>query len=144
MSIPLPGTYRIRSVKFPNQLFDLQGGSGTPGTPVVGFGNNTGSQNMLWTVQVVDAANKTVRMIDVASGTFAQSSSPQKLNAGVVGSPGAALFNIVPRPSLGEYSIQTTDGKWACSLISGNNGTQVILHLVNNNETDQGWIFCPV
>jgi hypothetical protein len=50
MSIPLPGTYRLRSVKYPNQLFDLSGGNVNPGTPVVGYANNNGSQNMLVSV----------------------------------------------------------------------------------------------
>ncbi|KAJ8586158.1 hypothetical protein M405DRAFT_373410 [Rhizopogon salebrosus TDB-379] len=143
MSIPLPGTYRIRNLKFPNQMFDLQGGSAVAGTPVIGYSNNTGSQNMLWTLQVVDAASKTVRMIGVASGTFAQSASPQQVGAGVVGSPGAALMKIVPRPNLGEYAIETTDGNLACSLANANNYTKVTLQKVNNSDPSQGWIFCP-
>jgi hypothetical protein len=50
MSIPLPGTYRIRSVKFPNQLFDLQGGNVKARTPVIGYANNSDSKNMLVSV----------------------------------------------------------------------------------------------
>jgi hypothetical protein len=50
MSIPLPGTYRIRSVKFPNQLFDLQGGNVKAHTPVIGYANNSDSKNMLISV----------------------------------------------------------------------------------------------
>lgn len=57
--------------------------------------------------------------MDVASGTFAQSASPQKAvsnayfaystifdwarGAGVVGNPHAALFKLTPMNNLGEY-----------------------------------------
>ncbi|OAX37100.1 hypothetical protein K503DRAFT_801499 [Rhizopogon vinicolor AM-OR11-026] len=145
MSIPLPGTYRLRSVKFPNQLFDLSGGGINPGTPVVGYANNSGSQNMLWTMQVVDASNKIVRLINVASGTFAQGAGSQA-GAGMVGNPAgsAALFKVVPRNNLGEYVFQTTDGQLACSLANANNFTQVTLQKVDANDSSQGWIFCPV
>ena len=47
MSIPCAGTYRLRNVKYPNQLFDLQGGSAAAGTPVIGYENSYSSQNML-------------------------------------------------------------------------------------------------
>ena len=50
MSIPLPGTYKLRNVKYPNQLFDLCGGHVNPGTPVFGYANNNDSQNMLVSV----------------------------------------------------------------------------------------------
>ena len=73
---------------FPNQMFDLIGGGVAPNTPVAGHHNNNDSQNMLvsvdsdskvscslsaqWTVQVVDQPTGLVRLINVASGTFAQ------------------------------------------------------------------------
>ena len=41
---------RVPNVKYPNQLFDLNGGSATAGTPVVGYTNNSNSQNMLVSV----------------------------------------------------------------------------------------------
>jgi hypothetical protein len=50
MSIPLPGTYRIRNVAFPNQMFDLIGGGIDADTPVAGHNNNYASQNMLVSV----------------------------------------------------------------------------------------------
>jgi hypothetical protein len=53
MSMPLPGTYRLRNVKYPNQLFDLSGGSANAGTPVVGYANNSNSQNMLVSVDSI-------------------------------------------------------------------------------------------
>ncbi|KAJ8586156.1 hypothetical protein M405DRAFT_864811 [Rhizopogon salebrosus TDB-379] len=143
MSMPLPGTYRLRNVKYPNQLFDLSGGSANAGTPVVGYANNSNSQNMLWTMQVVDANNKAVRLLNVASGTFAQGASSQS-GAGVVGNPGPALMMIAPRNNLGEYSIQTTDGRMACTLANANNFTQVTLQNASANDNSQGWIFCPV
>ncbi|KAJ8586174.1 hypothetical protein M405DRAFT_909552 [Rhizopogon salebrosus TDB-379] len=144
MSIPLPGTYRIRSVKFPNQLFDLQGGNVKAHTPVIGYANNSDSKNMLWTVQVVNAADKIVRLINVASGTFAQSGSPMEMGAPVVGSPYVAQLKIIPRNDLGEYSIQPTNGHFACSLAKADNYTHVTLQPLNNNDAKQGWIFCPV
>ncbi|OJA18146.1 hypothetical protein AZE42_13724 [Rhizopogon vesiculosus] len=70
-SIPPPGTYRLRNVKYPNQLFDLNGGSATDGTQVIGFANNSNTKNMLWIMQVVDELNNFVRLINAASGTFA-------------------------------------------------------------------------
>ncbi|OAX37650.1 hypothetical protein K503DRAFT_783463 [Rhizopogon vinicolor AM-OR11-026] len=141
MSIPLPGTHKLRSVKFPNQLFDLQGGTATIGTPVIGYANNSNNQNML----VVDPSNKLVRLINVASGTSADCANIQGL-AGevVVGSPSTALFKIAPNNNLGEYSIQTTDGKLACSLANSTNYTHVTLQNVNSNDTGRGWIFCPI
>jgi len=138
MSIPLPGTYRLRSVAFPNQLFDLNGGSADVGTPVIGQANNYDSQNMLWTLQVVDL-DGLVRLINVASGTFAQ-----QADASVVGGNNPTLFRIVPRPNLGEYAIQTPAGELACSLTDNVNGTQVILQAAAGNEPSKGWIFCPV
>ncbi|OJA21360.1 hypothetical protein AZE42_10023 [Rhizopogon vesiculosus] len=101
MSIPLSGTYRLRSVKFPNQLFDLQGGTTTIGTPVIGYANNSNSQNML----VVDPSNKLVRLTNVASGTFTDSANIQgPAGEVVVGRHSTALFMIAPSNNLGEYS----------------------------------------
>ncbi|OAX33718.1 hypothetical protein K503DRAFT_804157 [Rhizopogon vinicolor AM-OR11-026] len=142
MSIPCAGTYRLRSVKYPNQLFDLQGGSATAGTPIIGYGNNHESQNMLWTMQVVDMDSKTVRLIDVASGTFAQCGTPQKAGVGVVGNPTAGLFKIAPMKNLGEFAICTTDGQLACCLANANNYTQVTLQKANDSDSSQGWMFC--
>ncbi|OAX32419.1 hypothetical protein K503DRAFT_608329 [Rhizopogon vinicolor AM-OR11-026] len=122
MPIPIPGTYRIRSLMFPNQMFDLIGGGVAPNTPVAGHHNNNDSQNMLWTVQVVD--------------------QPTGLGAGVVGSPDIALMTIQQRPNLGEYWILAANGQ-ACALVNGDDNTPVILEdQVDGNC--QGWIFCPV
>ncbi|OAX37095.1 hypothetical protein K503DRAFT_857563 [Rhizopogon vinicolor AM-OR11-026] len=142
MSIPLPGTYRLRNVRFPNQLLDLRGGGIQPSTPVCGV---TASQSVQWTMQVVDARNKIVRLINVASGTFAQGAGYQS-GAGIVGNPAgnAALLKVVPRNNLGEYAFQTTDGKFACSLADAKDNTQVTPQKVDANDSKQGWIFCPV
>jgi len=124
---------------FPNQMFDLIGGGVAPNTPVAGHHNNNDSQNMLWTVQVVDQPTGLVRLINVASGTFAQAGVA---GAGVVGSPDIALMTIQQRPNLGEYWILAANGQ-ACALVNGDDNTPVILEdQVNGNC--QGWIFCPV
>jgi len=69
MSIPLPGTYRIRSVQYPNQMFDLSGGSVNAGTPVIGHINNTNSQNMLVSVDSLTRRLRlTISTVDLASG----------------------------------------------------------------------------
>ncbi|OJA12299.1 hypothetical protein AZE42_08737 [Rhizopogon vesiculosus] len=144
MSIPNTGTYRLRSAKFPNQLLDLCTGSAAPGTTVIGHINNYVTQNMLWTLQVIDPLNKIVRLINVASGTFAYGQDASKPDTQVMGGPNAMPWKIAPRNNLGEYSIQTTDGQFACSLANGNDNTLITLQRVDGNESSQGWIFCPV
>ncbi|OJA10195.1 hypothetical protein AZE42_12382 [Rhizopogon vesiculosus] len=144
MSIPFTGTYRLRSVKFPNQLLDLHSGSAAPGTPVTGYMNNYFNQNMLWTMQVVDPLKKIVRLINVASGTFPYSQDASNPGTEIMGGPNAMLWKIAPRNNLGEYSIQTTDGQLAFSLANSDNGTLITLQRVDGNDNSQGWIFCPV
>lgn len=78
---------------------------------------------------MVDSGNKIIRLINVASGTFAQGENSQSVSnaclhavllfffsffdsahlhmyqgAGVVGNPSAALFKIAPRNNLGEFA----------------------------------------
>jgi len=142
MSIPNSGTYRLRNVKYPNQMFDLRGGSANDGTPIVGYTNNNNSQNMLWTMQVVDPSKKLVRLINVASGTFAQIAG-SNTDTGVVGSHNARLCRVVQRHNLGEYALETTDGGLACCLSNNKDYTQVRLEKVDGNDSIQGWIFCP-
>jgi hypothetical protein len=73
MSIPHSGTYRIRNVKYPNQMFDLNGGSASAGTPVIGYANNTKSQNMLVSVDSLAQNHRlTISIVDLASARCEQ------------------------------------------------------------------------
>ena len=68
MSIPLPGTYRLRNVHYPNQMFDLEGGSANDGTPVIGYANNNNTQNMLVSVDsLTQRLGLTISIVDLAS-----------------------------------------------------------------------------
>jgi len=71
MSIPIPGTYRIRSVPYPNQMLDLAGGSDKTDTPVAGYGNNHYNQNML---VGVDSLSQNLRLM---ISTVDRASSPR-------------------------------------------------------------------
>ncbi|KAJ8588105.1 hypothetical protein M405DRAFT_863234 [Rhizopogon salebrosus TDB-379] len=57
-----------------------------------------------WALQVVDVGNRVVRLTNAASGTFAQFVAPEEVGAAVVGSPGAALFKVIPGSNLGEHA----------------------------------------
>jgi hypothetical protein len=74
---------------------------------------------------MIDTGNRVVRLINAASGTFAQFVVPEEVvsndrfvcrgvltrhifqiwqGAAAVGSPGAALFKVIPGSNLGEYA----------------------------------------
>jgi len=141
MSIPLPGTYKLRNVSYADQIFYLAGGAVAAGTSIIGRKDDK-TQNMLWTLQVVDEVNSYVRLINVASGTFAQSAAA---GAGttVTGAPVAGQFMMVQGEKLGEYAIQTVDGNFACSLANNAVGTPVTMKAPDSKDPTQYWIFCP-
>ncbi|KAG2126589.1 hypothetical protein DEU56DRAFT_758838 [Suillus clintonianus] len=150
MTIPLPGTYKIANAHFKtNQLFGLQGGSVKPGTPIVARNNakyKSGEAQMLWTLQVLRDANPgmIVRFINVAAGTFAQPPGGVLSNGGgIVGGDAVAEWLLTPTTTLGQYSIQTTDGTFACSLSDGIDFTHVKLQATNLEDDMQAWVFAP-
>ncbi|KAG1743802.1 hypothetical protein EDB19DRAFT_1906898 [Suillus lakei] len=150
MSIPLPGTYKIASANFKsNQLFDLQSGGVAAGTPIIGRGNakfKSQDTQMLWTLQVVRDGNpgKIVRFINVQAGTFVQPTGGIPSNGGgIVGGGAPAEWLLSPTPTLGQYSIQTTEGTFACSLSEGIDFTLVKLQATDINDAKQAWVFSP-
>ncbi|KAG0701749.1 hypothetical protein DFH29DRAFT_543192 [Suillus ampliporus] len=165
MSIPPPGTYKIRNIQHPTQLFNLHDGKSDEGTPIIGFSNKdfiSGSKSMLWTLQVIPddgtSGLNTIRLINVEAGTYAQ---PLGEDAGgsVVGSRTAAQWTLVPTEFLGEYAIKTTNGELACALGDKKNLTpvcahhtleklmchilQVTLQASDPSDNSQAWMFCP-
>ncbi|KAG2124790.1 hypothetical protein DEU56DRAFT_983448 [Suillus clintonianus] len=150
MSIPLPGTYKIANAHFKtNQLFDLQGGSVKSGAPIVARGNakfRSGETQMLWTLQVLRNANPgmIVRLINVLAGTFAQPMLGVPSNGGeIVGGNAVAEWLLTPTATLGQYSLQTTDGTFACSLSEGVDFTRVNLQATDLTDDRQAWVFAP-
>ncbi|KAG2153239.1 hypothetical protein DEU56DRAFT_898166 [Suillus clintonianus] len=150
MSIPLAGTYKIVNASFQtNQLFDLQGGGVKPGTPIVARSNakfKNGDNEILWTLQVLRNANPgmIVRLINVAAGTFAQPTAGVPSNgSAVVGDGTVAEWLLAPTATLGQYSIQTVDGMFACSLSAGVDFTEVRLQATNLSDAQQAWVFAP-
>ncbi|KAG1743805.1 hypothetical protein EDB19DRAFT_540589 [Suillus lakei] len=150
MSIPLPGTYKLVNANFKsNQLFGLQGGGVAAGTPIIGRGNakfKSEDTQMLWTLQVVRDANpgKIVRLNNIRAGTYAQPTGGVPGNGGgVVGGDAVAEWLLVPTATLGQYSIQTTDETFACSLSEGVDFTLVKLQATDLADAKQAWVFAP-
>ncbi|KAG1743806.1 hypothetical protein EDB19DRAFT_1697050 [Suillus lakei] len=144
MSIPLPGTYKLVNANFKsNQLFDLQGGGVAAGTPIIGRGNakfKSEDTQMLWTLQVVRDANpgKIVRFINVRAGTFVQPTGGIPSNGGgVVGGNAITEWLLVPTATLGQYSIQTTDGTTTTDAWH----SQVKLQATDLADAKQAWVF---
>nr|AFB76154.1 hypothetical protein [Suillus grevillei] len=173
MSVPLTGNYKICNVHYDsNQVFDLQVGGHNPVPPnpvppvlpIVGrrnakfksyqtqiFVNINSLTQMGWTLQVVgDAATefkgcKVVRLINVKNGTYAQpKEETPSIGEHVVGAPKIVDWLLAPTKTIGQYSIQTPDGEFACALLSRIDYTAVQLEPVDDEDPTQMWKFCPI
>jgi hypothetical protein len=67
MSIPLPGTYKLRNVSYADQIFYLAGGAVAAGTSIIGRKDDK-TQNMLVSVcSLTQSLRLTISVVDLAS-----------------------------------------------------------------------------
>ncbi|KAG2138283.1 hypothetical protein DEU56DRAFT_802437 [Suillus clintonianus] len=155
MSVPLTGNYKICNVHYDsNQVFDLQVGGHNPVLPIIGRRNakfKSSQTEIFWTLQVVGDASpefkgyKVVRLINVKTGTYAQpKEETPSIGEHVVGAPGIVDWLLAPTKTIGQYSIQTPDGEFACALLSRMDYTPVQLEPVDDEDPTQIWKFCPI
>ncbi|KAG0701776.1 hypothetical protein DFH29DRAFT_544121 [Suillus ampliporus] len=154
MSYPVSGTYKIINIKAANNtVLDLQDGSATDGTPILGTANSDAIKTpteLLWTLQHVGAPasgdGRLVRLINVQSGTYAHPDPkvPAGNNQGIVGGTTTVEWLLCMTAVLGQYSIETQDRQYAWTFNTADK-TQVTLQSIDQFGVypTQAWYFCP-
>ncbi|KAG0701506.1 hypothetical protein DFH29DRAFT_875830 [Suillus ampliporus] len=137
-SIPPPGTYKIRSIQHPTQLFDLHDGKSAEGTPIIDFSNKdfkSGSKSMLWTLQVVPDSTSglnTIRLINVEAGTYAQPKGEDAVS-------NADFVTLAAKWPWNHTVSRNGNGKYMASR----DGNSVILDVIAFNASEQ-WTITPI
>jgi hypothetical protein len=67
MSIPLPGTYKLRNVNHSDQIFYLSGGAVAAGTNVVGRKKDKTKNMLVRVYSLTQSLRLTISVVDLAS-----------------------------------------------------------------------------